>query len=128
MRGSLGTLRTLVGASVILATAACADVETDVTEELDPEVAARYDFTCRGDALPAYAAPTVRVHGFTNDSYTGAGLDGVMVDLFAKQDGRMLDTTASDGGGVLSFELATGEAPLDHYARMRKDGHVTSYV
>lgn len=127
MQGALGTLRTLAGAGVIIATAACVDLGDDAPAP-DPEVLARYDLSCWNAPLPARADARVTLHGFTNDSYTGYGLPGVMVDLFAKDDGRMLSTTASDSGGALRFELATGEAPVDHYARMRLDGHVTSYV
>lgn len=93
-----------------------------------PDVAARYDFSCHGRPLPTSAAERVTLRGFTNDSYTGGALAGVMVDLFAKNSDVILDATASDAGGSLAFELSTKHAPVDHYTRMTRDGHVTSYV
>jgi len=98
-------------------------------EVLDPAIAARYDFTCWQQALPDRAASDyVRLDGYTNDSYSGTGLSGVMVSLLSKSDDSMLDAVASDQNGVLGFELPTGSAPIDHYARMQRDGHVTSYL
>ena len=104
-----------------------ADTATTTSSDL-PDIAARYDFSCHGQPLPTHAAETVTLRGFTNDSYTGGALPGVMVDLVAKDSGVILDATASDAGGSLAFVLATKSAPVDHYTRMTRDGHVTSYV
>jgi len=105
------------------------EVETESTTSSDlPEAATRFDFSCHGAPLPERAAEQVTLRGFTNDSYSGGALPGVAVDLFAKDGDVILDKTASDAGGSLAFELATGSEPLDHYARMTRDGHVTSYV
>jgi hypothetical protein len=113
----------------------CAETEevgepevTTTTSSDDSDVAALYDLSCHGQPLPTTAPERLTLRGFTNDSYTGGALPGVMVDLFAKESDVILDKTASDAGGSLSFELVTGNAPVDHYSRMTRDGHVTSYV
>lgn len=103
------------------------EMETATTSGT-PDVMTRYDMSCHGKPLPTIAEDRVTLRGFTNDSYTGGALPGVAVDLFAKDGDVVLDATASDAGGSLVFELATKNAPVDHYSRMTRDGHVTSYV
>lgn len=126
MQRSLGVLVVLAGLG------ACAVEGDDVflapTAEIVPTTPSRFDFSCHGQPLPDRADSVVTLQGYTNDSYTGAGLPGVTVDLLAKLDDSVLSQTSSDEGGALAFEVATGSSPVDHYGRMTRDGHVTSFL
>jgi hypothetical protein len=130
MVATLGRSRTLAAAALTLLGACTADLgdATVPDEVIDPAVAAKYDFGCWKQSLPDRAEDLIRVDGFANDSYTGGGLGGVMVEMFSIDDGALLDARASDDTGLLSFDIASGNAPVDVFARMRRDGHVTSYL
>ena len=131
--GMHGGLRTGTMLALVLTCLGCTAVEDEgetetATTSGAPDVMSRYDMSCHGKPLPSVADERVTLKGFTNDSYTGGALPGVAVDLVAKDGDVVLDATASDAGGSLVFELATDSAPVDHYSRMIRDGHVTSYV
>ncbi len=88
----------------------------------------RYDLSCHGRDLPKQAADSVQLGAFNYDSYSIEMVSDVVVDLIAIDGDLVVDRTISDETGQLSFEVATGGAPLDHYTRTTHDGHVDSYV
>jgi hypothetical protein len=87
-----------------------------------------YDFSCVDMPHPARASDAISLSGYTNDSYTVALLPDVTVDLFTADTNALISTTWSDDEGRYGFALDTDNQPVLSYARMRRAGHVTSYL
>jgi hypothetical protein len=88
----------------------------------------QYDFSCRDKPFPERANDAVSLEGFTNDSYSGGALVDVTVDLRVADDDALISTTWSDVEGRVAFAIDTDSQAIRTYARMQREGHVTSYL
>ena len=134
MHGANGTGRTLAIGAALLLSVGCAVDADDETAQVEhagapgAPASARYDFSCIDMPQPARATDAITLDGYTNDSYSGGLLPDVTVDLFTADADALISTTWSDAIGQYGFALSTGNQPIRTYARMRRAGHVTSYL